>query len=256
VTSPKLSMSAPVQAPDLRRLTWPTTLAAHLTPGAIAFLGALLLAPALAHLDLPPTFGLTLSCAVLLAPLELGLLLRAAHRATGRTTLGALTSVLAYRQRLGRWAWTTPVLFAVALAVAIGWAPVGDHLASALQDIYPQWLLPSYDSGAGHPTTVMVAVLLITLLLDGVIVPLVEELYFRAFLLPRLPVSGWRAVPISAALFAAQHYWQPFNWPLIFCLQIILTTLVIRSRSIRLGIVMHVATNCFGILLTLVTVLR
>jgi len=31
-----------------------------------------------------------------------------------------------------------------------------------------------------------------------VINPTVEELYFRGYLLPRLPVAGWRAIPLSA----------------------------------------------------------
>jgi signal transduction histidine kinase/membrane protease YdiL (CAAX protease family) len=247
VTIPKVPLPARAEVPGLVQLTWPKTVAAHLAPGMVAFCGALALAPPMARLGLPPTFALTVSCAVLLAPIELGLLLRAAYRATGRRSLSALPAVLAYRQRLGRWVWSTPALFAVALIVAIGWAPVGDHFAQSLQGVYPPWLLPGYNPSSGRPTTVMVAVLLVTLLLDGVIVPTVEELYFRAYLLPRLPVSGWRAVPISAALFAAQHYWQPFNWPLIFVLQVILTALVIRTRSIRLGIVMHVVTNCFGI---------
>ena len=68
-------------------------------------------------------------------------------------------------------------------------------------------------------------------------------------------MAGWGAVPLSAALFSMQHYWQPYNWLLIFVLQLILTALVVRLRSVRLGIVMHVLTNCFGILITLLGVL-
>ena len=82
-----------------------------------------------------------------------------------------------------------------------------------------------------------------------------EELYFRGYLLPRLPVAGWRAIPLSAALFALQHYWEPWNWLVIFGLELILTILVVRLRCVRLGIVMHTLTNSFGILLTLVGVL-
>jgi hypothetical protein len=47
-----------------------------------------------------------------------------------------------------------------------------------------------------------------------------------------------------------QHYWQSHSWLLIFALWLILTAFVVRSRSIRLGIVMHVLTNSFGILAT------
>ena len=82
-----------------------------------------------------------------------------------------------------------------------------------------------------------------------------EELYFRGYLLPRLPVAGWSAIPVSAALFSMQHYWQPWNWLVIFGLQLGLTTLVVRLRCVRLGIVMHILTNSLGLLVTLFRVL-
>jgi Type II CAAX prenyl endopeptidase Rce1-like len=71
---------------------------------------------------------------------------------------------------------------------------------------------------------VLVATMLVTLLVDGVVNPTVEELYFRGYLLPRLPVAGWRAIPVSAGLFTTQHYWQPENWLLIFVLELLLTS--------------------------------
>jgi membrane protease YdiL (CAAX protease family) len=61
-------------------------------------------------------------------------------------------------------------------------------------------------------------------------------------------------VPLSALLFAVQHYRQPHNWPLIFVPWLLITSLVVRSRSLRLGIVMHTLANCTGILLTLAAV--
>ena len=60
---------------------------------------------------------------------------------------------------------------------------------------------------------------------------------------------------VSAALFSLQHYWQPWNWLLIFVLELILTTLVVRLRCLRLGIVMHILANSFGILVALFGVL-
>src|SRR5205807_838165 len=109
--------------------------------------------------------------------------------------------------------------FAVALGVAVVLSPVADRTGGWLAGVYPTWLLPGYDvTTAGFPTAVLVVTQLVTLLIDGVLNPVVEELYFRGYLLPRLPVAGWPAVPVSAALFAAQHYWQPFNWLLIFTL--------------------------------------
>ena len=121
--------------------------------------------------------------------------------------------------------------------------------------MYPHWLLPSYNSTAGFSKVLLIPTLLATLAIDGVINPTVEELYFRGYLLPRLPVAGWRAIPLSAALFTLQHYWQPWNWLMIFMLELTLTTLVVRLRCLRLGIIMHGLGNSFGALIILVGVL-
>jgi hypothetical protein len=218
---------------------------------------ALALAPVIARLGLPRGFSLTIAFALVLTPIELGVLLRAAHRATGSWSLGALPAVIAYRRPLRRRTWIllVPVLFCVALLIAVAWTPVGNTLGGRLTGIYPHWLLPSYNSTAGFSKPVLVATLLVSLALDGVISPTVEELYFRGYLLPRLPAIGWLAVPVSAGLFSLQHYWQPWNWLMIFVLQLILTVLVRRLHSVRLGIVMHVLTNSFGILAALAGVL-
>ena len=42
---------------------------------------------------------------------------------------------------------------------------------------------------------------------------------------------------------------------MIFGLELVLTTLVVRLRCVRLGIVMHILANSFGLLVTLVGVL-
>jgi hypothetical protein len=88
---------------------------------------------------------------------------------------------------------------------------------------------------AGFSKVVLVPTLPATLAIDGLINPTVGELYFRRYLLSRLPVTGWRATPLPSALFSLQHYWQPWNWLLIFVLQLILTTLVVRLHCLRLG---------------------
>jgi len=238
-----------------RRLGWRQALVLNLGPAAITFAAALGLAPLMARLGLPRDFSITIAFALVLTPIELGLLLRAAHRATGRWSLRALPAVLAYRRPLGRRILLVPVLFGAALAIAAALTPAGNTASGWLAGIYPHWLLPSYNSTAGFPKLVLVPTLLATLAIDGVINPTVEELYFRGYLLSRLPVTGWPAVPLSAALFSLQHYWQPWNWLLIFVLQLILTTLIVRLRCVRLGIVMHILTNSFGILAALIAVL-
>src|SRR5215469_698133 len=123
-----------------RPLGWRQTLLMNLGPAAITFAAVLALAPLMAHLDLPRFFSFTVAEALVLTPIELGLLLRAAHRATGRWSLRALPSVLAYRRPLTRrMILLIPVLFGLALAVAVAYTPVRNALGGALTGIYPHW---------------------------------------------------------------------------------------------------------------------
>lgn len=232
----------------IRRLAWPTVLAMHLLPGAAAFAAALALQPLMRAWHLPPQFALTLAFAFVLTPIELGLLLRAAGWSPRR-----LPGILAFRRKLPPRLYLTvlPSLTAIAIGLAVLLAPVEERIREA----YPAaWPLPS--DPAAHPVAATVATLLVALLVDGLVNPAVEELYFRAYLLPRLPVRGALAACASAALFAVQHYWQPERFVFIFVAQLLLIAVLYRLGSVRISIAAHCLTNSLGILLALAAVLR
>jgi membrane protease YdiL (CAAX protease family) len=48
---------------------------------------------------------------------------------------------------------------------------------------------------------------------SGLVAPVVEELYFRGYLLPRIDRLGIWAPLIGALLFASQHVWTPLQDP-------------------------------------------
>ncbi|MER7280254.1 CPBP family intramembrane glutamic endopeptidase [Dactylosporangium sp. NPDC000244] len=230
------------------RLSWPAVLALHLLPAAVTFAAALALGPVVRAWHLPPQFALTLAFAFVLTPIELGLLLRAA----GWSWRG-LPGILAFRRRLPLRLYLTilPCLIAMAFGLVILLAP----LEHRILDVYPAAWLPPPDSGA-FPVSTMVATLLFALAVDGLVNPAVEELYFRAYLLPRLPVRGALAVVTSAGLFAAQHYWQPERFLFVFAAQLLLIAVMLRVRSVRISIAAHCLTNSLAILLALAAVLR
>ncbi|MEV0111553.1 CPBP family intramembrane glutamic endopeptidase [Nocardia sp. NPDC050799] len=73
--------------------------------------------------------------------------------------------------------------------------------------------------------------------------PLIEELYFRGFLLPRIAhLGGWAPV-LSTVLFALYHFWSPW----VFVSRVIFTFpgywFAWRHRDIRLSIGMHVGVT-------------
>src|SRR5215471_6415558 len=144
-----------------RPLGWRQTLALNLGPAAVTFAAVLALAPLMAHLGLPRFFSFTVAEGLVLTPIELGLLLRAAHRATGRWSL---PSVIAYRRPLTRrMTLLIPMLFLLALGVATAYQPVCNAISGAFTGIYPHWLIAGNNAPAGFSKVVLVSTLLATL---------------------------------------------------------------------------------------------
>ncbi len=111
----------------------------------------------------------------------------------------------------------------------------------------PKFLLPDASSlyPQSAPTAILVT-LILGLIVDGIINPVVEELYFRGYLLPRISRFGWLAPLMSACLFSLQHYWQPYNFPLIFLIQLPVVYVVWWKRNIYISMLTHCAGNLLG----------
>ncbi|HEX3960169.1 MAG TPA: CPBP family intramembrane glutamic endopeptidase [Trebonia sp.] len=93
----------------------------------------------------------------------------------------------------------------------------------------------------------MVAAIL--LVINGLLMPWIEEVYYRGYLLSRTPGRRGVAVVCGGVLFAVEHLWQPQNWLLIIALAIMLNLAVLRWRTIWVGYVVHAFCNSFGIIL-------
>ncbi|QIS12277.1 CPBP family intramembrane glutamic endopeptidase [Nocardia arthritidis] len=95
----------------------------------------------------------------------------------------------------------------------------------------------------GYPHSVALTAMLICLPLTGIALPLIEELYFRGFLLPRIAhLGGWAPV-VSAVLFSLYHFWTPW----VFVSRVIFMFpgfwLAWRNKDIRVSIGMHVGVT-------------
>jgi CAAX protease family protein len=231
---------------------WPMVLVLHLGPGALVMTGYLALLPLARALELPPSLALTAAVALIGVPLELGFLLRARRRWP--------SGAVAFRRRLpaGRLAAVAGSCLALAAGLYLWLQP----LTAGLEQHVFGWLPASWFVGDGPSASrgAMVAALLVSLVVDGLVSPAVQELYFRGHLMARLPVAavpaGWLLAPVvSAALIAAQHLWQPHLVVFIFAVQVLVGVLVWRTRCLAVAIVVHSAGNLLAIVVTLLAVL-
>jgi len=94
------------------------------------------------------------------------------------------------------------------------------------------------------------------LLLSCITGPLVEELYFRGYLLPRM--AGWagRWAPfLNTVLFSIYHFFSPWENLIRILASYPLIHTVWKKRDIRIGIMVHIIVNTIGGIMALIVIL-
>jgi membrane protease YdiL (CAAX protease family) len=232
-----------------RTLTVPWLLALHLCPG-IAFTALLIpisrlfvqhgLTAYLAELLLVP------AC---LAPMLAGVVLFWNAR-TGEGP--SLVRSIAYRARGSAGDYIVwPILLYLSFAAA---SLVVGPLSRSLQRQFLGWFptrltVDAMIAGlASTPPGPRLATLLLGALLSGVVAPLVEEAYFRGFLLPRIRHLGIMAPAVNAFLFGLHHFFSPWSLPVIFVAFLPVAHVVRAKRNFRVGVVVHALFNLTGVL--------
>ena len=87
----------------------------------------------------------------------------------------------------------------------------------------------------------------LAVILSGFVAPVVEELYFRGFLLPRMEHWGWMAPVVNSLLFAIYHFYFPGNVPGIFVAFLPISYVAMLKKNWRIGAVVHSLINLWGV---------
>lgn len=222
----------------------------HLLPGAIGTLIFVLIAPLLLAKGIPAVLTFLITAGLVITPFQLGYLLWEAKRATGKI---ALTPVVDLREALPKWQY---VVFPLGMIV---WAFLASGVTGLL-DVYIgkawfSWLPDWYsilDIGQlkEFPRNILLSTFWIGLVLNGFLGPIVEELYFRGYLLPRLPASQNWSPLINISLFSLYHLWAPAQFfSRVFSL-LPWGYVALRKKNIYLVMITHCTINVLGWLLT------
>ena len=163
------------------QLSSPRLVALHLVPGALVTAAYVALAPVVEAAGFPPIAALLAAIVVVLVPIELGIVLRAVRQ-------DGFDAAVPYRRPLpGRdWAWLVPVLI---VAAFIGFGVhmlIEPWLIERLFGWLPAWFVAPIplDHLGDYSRAAWVATLVVFFVLNGFVGPIVEELYFRGYLLP------------------------------------------------------------------------
>jgi hypothetical protein len=239
---------------DLRKHTLLESIAYHLIPGVMVGLAYYLLAPVVREAGYPTVMALNLTAILVLIPVELGILFWQGRQRNGRWSLDG---ILAYQDPLPWWGymlWVLVIFVASGLIMTL-FTPVNDWLAGWFAWI-PENLRVGMGLSAAFSRGKLIQTYAAFFFLVVIGAPAVEELYFRGFLLPRLPEKlGWGAPLVHSLLFALYHIWSPWMFlartvallPLIF---------VVRwKKNLLLAILAHWLINAIDLIMAVVFIL-
>ena len=223
-----------------------TSILLHLLPGIVFLAVWFLVAPLVQRWGLPAAIAGSLAILFGQLPLVLGILLYQSRKETGRFSL---REVIAYRRPIPLWQYLifVPLLCIWYFQASTLWTSVQNDLFIGLPGL-PRWLenpLPFIDQGPYSPLVTMITIGF-GLISSGIIAPIIEELYFRGFLLPRIDRLGVWAVLLNVSLFAVHHLWTPLVNPGRILAWFPIIFIVWRKQNIYIGLYVHLITNLIG----------
>ncbi len=205
----------------------------------------------------PPLFSFILIALFILAPLELVIILKENKKETGKAGVGC---TLEYRHNINKW---KAVLLVVALFLIAGFASkfVGE-LENTLVMPFVHKYIPDYfivENFVNQLDLYSQPLIWLTVILfiitNSFVLPIIEELYFRGYMLPRLKRYKVFAPILVTVVFSLYHFWSP--WQNIRRIVGILpyTYAVWKKENIYIGIIVHCLCNLVGSIEILMMVL-
>jgi membrane protease YdiL (CAAX protease family) len=143
---------------------------------------------------------------------------------------------------------------AVAFALT---APLASWLKETVFGWWPAQLAIDAGSDGRFSRTALLITAALVLLGSVVVAPVVEEHYFRGYLLQRMDLGAGLRTPLAhAGLFGAYHLWTPWLAPTRTLAVLPLAYIARRTGDLRIGIVTHVVLNSIDLLVILGALVR
>ncbi len=197
-----------------------------------------------AALGYPKTAGQGITALVVLLPVELGIIYYQSYRQSG---CFSIKKMISHNKRLSLKSYLVlvPLLFGWTVAVLVLGQKIDEFVKTSLFSWIPEWYALSVDY-VQYSKPELLVTFISAFFLTGIIVPAVEEIYFRGFLLPRMEWLGNAAPVIYACLFALYHFWSPWQTPVRVIALIPLCYDVNRTKNTRIAVIVHCVLNISG----------
>ncbi|GKX29164.1 hypothetical protein SH1V18_16440 [Vallitalea longa] len=194
----------------------------------------------------------------ILFPIELWVVLHASKKEYGKYSLKSAFSnhqkqrwwiIFAYGALL--WAFAGIMSATIAPLENMLFAPITSRLAQIILAFF-DW--NNMDYLKQYSKNILVLTCIVYFILNGIIGPIVEEIFFRGYLTSKISRYGKYAPIIITVLFSLYHFWLPFNnlfrivifYPVAYCAW--------KKKNIYISIVFHSLCNMISVFSFIVTV--
>lgn len=220
----------------------------HLGPGIIFACFFICFARLFIHAGLAAYSALLFAIPFCLAPLELGIMLLWSARHGGAISLA---EVLGYRSKdkMIDYIISSLILLMVGGIISIAVDPASQYVEIHVPNFLPLWVSQNAMMAGFISRSHVQRVILFwsAVLFSGFLAPIVEEMYFRGFLLPRMAQWGRLAPVVNSLLFALYHFYFPGNVLRIFLVFLPISYLVWIRNNWRIGVAVHCMINLWGL---------
>lgn len=227
----------------------------HILPGVFIASIFVMLQPWVEGIGYPPLLGFLLGVLLGGIPFMIAVLLIEGKKKNGRFSLAG---VVLYRDKVS-WKTFAAVfagMFVLLYLLIMVATPVSAYFKETLFSFLPEWMfLDEQTQYMVYPKNILITVFSLHLIITGIILPGVEELYFRGYLLPRISRFGRFAPVVGGVLFGLYHVWQWFDFPVVALLGVGLSFVVWWKKDLRLSIALHILANIISRLMFLMIAL-
>lgn len=192
----------------LKKHTLSQSIFLHLFPGVLTVSFYFLFISLIQGSGLPTVAAFILSAIFVLIPVELGIIYWAKSRSSDQITIKSIIKSSKLKK-------LEYILYCLGLIIIMGiivmlLEPIDLFLEETVFAFFPEQLKFNMGMSSEYSRTGLFFTYLVGLFILAGIAPIVEEIYFRGYLLPRIPdLKGFDKI-LHSFLFACYHMWTPW----------------------------------------------
>ncbi|MEW9094646.1 MAG: CPBP family intramembrane glutamic endopeptidase [Clostridiaceae bacterium] len=173
--------------------------------------------------------------------IELGYLFYVAKKEEGSFNIFKVLG-LKSNMKIKEYIFYTLLLLMIAGTLTMALRPLSNHILNTVFSWIPSWYNYVQDMSLFSRNFIAITIL-VSFFFFTLIGPIIEELYFRGYLLARMKWMGNYSVLINVVLFAVYHFWSP--WLIISRILAFfpLYYYVYKKDSLKLAIAVHCLAN-------------